>query len=60
MLSYGATTVGDVGAEVSRRFPGKVDQTLVERTLELLDDFDWLCSQRGWFQLESLPQYGLA
>ena len=59
VLSYGATTVGDVAAEVSPRFPGKVDQTLVERTLELLDDFEWLYRPRGWFRLKSLPQYGL-
>ena len=60
VLSYGATTVSDVAAEVSSQFPGRVEHALVERTLEALDDFEWLYRQRGWFRLESLPQYGLA
>ncbi|MFH1267787.1 MAG: DNA-directed RNA polymerase subunit alpha C-terminal domain-containing protein, partial [Planctomycetota bacterium] len=50
VLSYGATTVGDVAAEVSPRLPGKVDLLLVEETLQSLADFEWLDRERGWFQ----------
>jgi hypothetical protein len=59
VLTYGATTVRAVAAEVSSRCSGRVDHALVEATLEALDDFEWLSSKGGWFQLESLPQYGL-
>jgi len=55
VLSYGATTIGEVAADVS----GGVDQALVEATLQALDDFEWLQRERGWFQLEVFTQYGL-
>jgi len=59
VLSYGAATTSDVRAEVCSKSSGKVDHALVEETLQLLDDFRWLDRERGWFQLESVPQYGL-
>jgi len=59
VLSYGATTISDVAAEVSSQSRTKVDYALVEETLQALDDFQWLYRRRGWFQLQSLPQYGL-
>ena len=59
VLSYGATTISDVAAEVSSQSGTKVDHALVEEALQALDDFEWLYRKRGWLQLESLPQYGL-
>lgn len=59
VLSYGATTVGDVAAELPKQFAKKADASLILETLKTLPDFQWLDEQRGWFRLESLPQYGL-
>ena len=59
VLSYGATTISEVAAEVSRQFSGGVDQALVEETLQTLDDFEWLQRELGWCQLEVFTQYGL-
>jgi hypothetical protein len=59
VLSYGATTIGDVAAEVNGQFDGRIDHALIEETLTALKDFRWLDRKRGWFQLESMPQYGL-
>ncbi len=59
VLSYGVATIGEVAAEVHPQFPGKVDYALVAETLQALPDFHWLHPRRGWFQLGSLPPYGL-
>lgn len=59
VLSYGATTIADVATEIHDQMDGKVDHGLIEETLSTLDDFRWLDRKRGWFQLESMPQYGL-
>lgn len=59
VLSYGATTINDIAAETSAQSGTKVDQALIVETLQTLGDFKWLDQQRGWFQLECLPQYGL-
>ena len=59
VLSYGATTIAAVAAEVSSQFPRKVDHAVIMETLGTLKDFQWLDKKRGWFRLESLPQYGL-
>ncbi len=58
-LSFGATTVAEVAAEVARQCRQRVDEALIVETLSVLADFQWLDRPRGWFQLESLPQYGL-
>jgi hypothetical protein len=59
VLSYGATTLGDVASEVAEQAGARVDPRLIQVTLEAMPDFSWLDRRRGWFQLESLPQYGL-
>lgn len=59
VLSYGATTVTDVAAELPKQYAKKADSALILETLKTLPDFQWLDEQRGWFRLESLPQYGL-
>lgn len=59
VLSYGATTIGEVAADVFPQSAGRVEHALVEETLQALEDFEWLYRKRGWFQLEALPQYGL-
>ena len=59
VLSYGVGTIGEVASEVASRLSTRVDRTLVRTTLAVLDDFQWLDRSRGWFQLESVPQYGL-
>ncbi|NQT15052.1 MAG: hypothetical protein HQ582_20010 [Planctomycetes bacterium] len=59
VVSYGTTTISEVAAEVFAESAGRLEQALVEETLQALDDFEWLYRKRGWFQLESLPQYGL-
>ena len=58
-LSFGATTLGEVAAEVAKQCHESVDEAIIVGTLETLPDFQWLDRSRGWFQLESLPQYGL-
>jgi hypothetical protein len=58
-LSFGATTVGEIAAEVAKQCRKKVGEALIVQTLETLSDFRWLDRPRGWFQLESLLQYGL-
>ena len=59
VLSYGATTVADVAAELPKQSAKKTDYKLILETLKTLKDFQWLDEKRGWFRLESLPQYGL-
>jgi hypothetical protein len=59
VLSYGVGTMSEVAAEVASRLSIKVDRKLVRVTLAVLDDFQWLGRSRDWFQLESVPQYGL-
>jgi hypothetical protein len=59
ILSFGATTIGEVAVEVAKQCRERVDEPLVVETLETLSDFQWLDRPSGWFQLESLPQYGL-
>lgn len=58
VLGYGAATLGDVAAELAPQFK-EVAPALIRETLKTLPDFGWLDENRGWFQLESLPQYGL-
>jgi hypothetical protein len=58
-LSFGATTIAEVAAEVAKQCRQRVDEALIVATLETLADFQWLDRPRGWFQLGSLPQYGL-
>ena len=58
-LSFGATTVGEIAAEVAKQCHKRVGEALIVETLETLSDFQWLDRKQGWFQLESLPQYGL-
>jgi len=59
VLSYGAATIHDVVMELSRQFAVNVGRSLVAETLQVLPDLQWLDEERGWFQLVSLPQYGL-
>jgi len=59
VLSYGATTIADIAAEVAEQGSEKTDSRLIVETLRTLPDFIWLDEKRGWFQLECLPQYGL-
>jgi hypothetical protein len=59
VLSYGATTIREVAREVLSQADRKVDPPLILETLRTLPDFQWLDEPRGWFQLDSLPQYGL-
>jgi hypothetical protein len=59
VLSYGATTIADIAAEAASLSDTKVEPVLVVETLQTLSDFTWLDQERGWFQLECLPQYGL-
>ena len=59
VLSYGATTIGDISEEVSKQFSQTVDPLLVRATLETLEDFQWLDEKRGWFRLDTPSQYGL-
>lgn len=58
VLSYGTTSVSDVEEEVGAQV-GSLDPVLVLETLKTLKDFEWLDERHGWFQLETLPQYGL-
>lgn len=59
VLSYGATTIGEVAAECAEHCGEKVAPAMVVETLQTLSDFKWLDQKHGWFQLECLPQYGL-
>lgn len=59
VLSYGATTINDVAAELRRGRSGNVAPALIEETLQTLSGFRWLDRKRGWFKLESPSQYGL-
>jgi hypothetical protein len=59
VLSYGATTIAEVAAECAEQCHARVDSQLIVETLKTLRDFQWLDQKRGWFQLDSLPQYGL-
>lgn len=59
VLSYGATTINEIALESSEQCGSKVDPAIVVETLRTLSDFKWLDQKHGWFQLESLPQYGL-
>ena len=59
VLSYGATTINDVASEVSQQVAQKVSPELILATLRTLGGFRWLDERRGWFQLNSPPQYGL-
>ncbi len=58
VLSYGATSVASIVAELANQAE-KVEPPLILETVKALKDFQWLDESRGWFQLESLPQYGL-
>jgi len=59
VTNYGAATLTEVIAELSERFPKKIDPLLIRETLQSQKDFRWLDEKRNWFRLDSLPQYGL-
>jgi hypothetical protein len=59
VFSYGAATIAEIASEIASNVREKADPALIETALSSMPEFRWLDRRRGWFQLESMPQYGL-